>query len=114
MGALSADCVVSAHLVAGGKDLLLAGQANPIFADVARGVPRPEQAQPAEAAGAQPKQQFLVEVVLTNSHAASMVLRDAYKLAGVEGMEHTFVRRSLTQQLLKQKRRLIAAYAAKL
>ena len=114
VGALNADCVVSAQLVAGGKDLLLAGQAKPSFADVARGVSRPEQAQPAEAVGAQPKRLFLVEVVLANSHAASMVLRDAYKLAGVNGMEHTFVRRSLTPQLLKQKRRLIAAYAAEL
>jgi hypothetical protein len=114
VGALSADCVVSAHLVAGGKDLLLAGQAKPSFADVARGVSRPEQAQPAEAVGAQPKQQFLVEVVLASSQTASMILRDAHKLAGVKGMERTFVRRSLTPQLLKQKRRLIAAYAAEL
>jgi len=122
VGALDARCVLSAQLVAGGRDLLLQGQAErPSFASVARGAASPERvaAQPAAeaaaaAAAVQPKQQWLVEVVLASSQTASMILRDAHKLAGVRGMERTFVRRSLTPQLLKQKRRLIAAYAAEL
>lgn len=112
VGALHPNLIVSAQLVAGGKDLLLQGQATrPTFAEVAQGVSSPRQAQPVSADVAQPRGQFLVEVQLASSQAAGMVLRDAHKLAGVKGMERTFVRRALTPQLLKLKRRLIAAHA---
>lgn len=121
VGALDARCVLSAQLVAGGRDLMLQGQAaRPSYSSVARGTAGPEPvaaqsaAEVAATAAAQPRQQWLVEVVLANTQMATMVLRDAHKLAGVRGMEHTFVRRSLTHQQLKLKHRLVAAYAAKL
>jgi hypothetical protein len=117
VGAFRSDCIRSAQLVAGGKDLLLQGQsARPSYAAAVHGASSPGPARPgaSEPVVGQPKGPFMVEVVLANSQAASMVLRDAYKLAGVAGMERTFVRRALTTQQLRLKRRLAAAHAGTL
>lgn len=67
-----------------------------------------------EAAGSGQRMQqgmFFVEVELDSARTASMVLRDAYKLAAVRGMERTFVRRALSPQHIKLKRKLAAAHA---
>jgi hypothetical protein len=113
VGAFATDSIQSAQLVAGGKDLLLQGQtARPTFAAAVQGASHPTPAQPGngEVTAVRPKGHFMVEVVLASSQAASLVLRDAHKLAGVGGMERTFVRRALTLEQIKLKRRLAAAH----
>jgi hypothetical protein len=114
VGALTSEHIKSVQLVGGGKDLQL--QDKPAFAAVARGAAVQARTVPgaaSEAGSAQRTQQgmFFVEVVLDSARSASMVLRDAHKLAAVRGMERTFVRRALSPQHIKLKHRLAAAHA---